>query len=91
MTDDLTALPNIGTILARKLRQAGIESYEDLAELGSIEAYMRTWDHEDVIGYNMLYALEGAIERVRWHNLSAEHRASVKAGLLAALESKHHT
>ena len=91
MIDELTRLPNVGPVLAQKLRQAGIESYEDLADLGSIEAYLRIWDHEDFIGYNMLYALKGAIERVRWHNLSAEHRASIKAELLAALESNRHT
>ena len=40
-----------------------------------------------MIGYNMLYALEGAIQGVRWHALPAERRAEVKAELLAALAS----
>lgn len=81
----LTALPNIGTVLAEKLYQAGITSYEDLADLGSIEAYLKIWNHEGAIGYNMLYALEGAIQGVRWHELSQEQRQSMKKELLKAL------
>jgi predicted flap endonuclease-1-like 5' DNA nuclease len=41
MSDELTELPNIGRVLARKLRQAGIASYEDLIDLSSVEAYLR--------------------------------------------------
>ena len=85
--DELTKLPNIGKVLARKLRQAGIASYDDLIDLGSVEAYLRVWDRQDVIGYNMLYAIEGAIQGVRWHDLPREHRERVKRELLAALSS----
>ena len=91
MEDELTALPNIGEVLAQKLRQAGIATRDDLVDLGSVEAYLRIWNREDVIGYNMLYALEGAIQGVRWHDLSKEHRQGVKKELLAALESRSHT
>ena len=85
MTDDLMQLPNIGKVLAQKLRQAGIASYDDLVDLGSVEAHLRIWVRRDVIGYNMLYAFEGAIQGVRWHDLPAEQRQRVKAELLAAL------
>ena len=91
MVDELTRLPNIGKVLARKLHQAGITSYDDLIDLGSVEAYLRIWDHKGVIGYNMLYALEGAIQGVRWHDLSAEQRQTVKRELLAALKSEAYT
>ena len=87
MTDELTSLPNIGQVLAQKLYQAGIASYDDLADLGSVEAYLRIWDHEAVIGYNMLYALEGAIQGVRWHHLSREDRQRLEKELLVVLES----
>ena len=91
MTDELTELTdlsNIGPVLAQKLHRAGIDSYEDLADLGSVEAYLKIWDHEAIIGYNMLYALEGSIQSVRWHKLSREHRQMVKEELLTVLESK---
>jgi DNA transformation protein len=87
MEDELIALPNIGKVLAQKLRQAGIASLDDLTDLGSVEAYLRVWDRDDVIGYNMLYALEGAIQGVRWHDLPRAHRQRVKEELLAALGS----
>jgi DNA transformation protein len=83
----LAALPNIGTVLAEKLYRAGITSYDDLADLGSVEAYLKIWNHEGAIGYNMLYALEGAIQGVRWHELPQEQRERVKKELLAALGS----
>jgi len=54
MVDELTSLPNIGPVLAQKLRQAGIESYGDLADLGSVEAYLRIWDHDGVVLYGSL-------------------------------------
>jgi len=87
MVDELTRLPNIGKVLARKLHQAGITSYDDLIDLGSVEAYLRVWNRQDVIGYNMLYAIEGAIQGVRWHDLPKTHRQRVKEELLAALGS----
>ena len=83
----LTALPNIGTVLAKKLVQAGITGYGDLADLGSVEAYLKIWDHQSVIGYNMLYALEGAIQGVHWHDLPQEQRQRVKKELLTALQA----
>ena len=91
MVNELIELANIGKVLARKLRQAGIATYEDLIDLGSVEAYLRIWDHEGIIGYNMLYALEGAIQGVRWHDLAAEQRQAVKTELLAALASESPT
>jgi DNA transformation protein len=90
VADDLNALPNIGPVLAEKLRRAEIATYDDLVDLGSVEAYLRIWDREDLIGYNMLYALEGAIQGVRWHDLPTETRTRVKHELLAALQERHH-
>ena len=85
----LIALPNIGKVLAEKLFQAGITSYDDLIALGSVEVYFKIWDHEDMIGYNMLYAIEGAIQGIRWHDLPAETRQQLKAELAAAMETRH--
>jgi DNA transformation protein len=88
MVDDLSALPNIGRVLAEKLRRAGIATYDNLVDLGSVEAYLRIWDRDDMIGYNMLYALEGAIQGVPAHALAAETRSRVKQELLAALRGR---
>jgi DNA transformation protein len=76
---DLTSLPNIGDKLAEELHGVGIMSAEQLVELGSVEAAVQITRGRVHTGYNMLYALEGAISGVRWHSLSKEDRDRVRA------------
>lgn len=76
---DLTTYPNIGEKLAAELRRVGIDTYEILSEVGSVEAAYRIAGAKPLTRYNFLYALEGAIKGVRWHALSREERARVKA------------
>ena len=76
---DLTTLPNIGDKLTDELQRVGITSAEQLVELGSVKAAVRITRGRAHTGYNMLYALEGAIRGVRWHSLSKEDRARVRA------------
>lgn len=76
---DLTLLPNIGPVLAAKLLQAGIHSWDELSALGSIETLMRIQVDDPSKCYNMLYALEGAIRGVRWHAIPLEDRRKLKA------------
>jgi len=76
---DLTTLPNIGDKLAAELQRVGITSVEQLVELGSVKAAVRITRGRAHTGYNMLYALEGAIRGVRWHSLSKEDRARVRS------------
>lgn len=79
MTNDLTTLPNIGPKLADRLEQADIHTYDDLAAIGSIEAVLRVKEANLDACYNMLYALEGAIQGVRWHAIPKDKRAQLKA------------
>jgi DNA transformation protein len=67
--NDLTNLPNIGRTLAEKLKMVGISTPSDLLNTGSENAMIKikTIDKEACI--NMLFALEGAIQGIRWHNL----------------------
>ena len=76
--EDLTKLPNIGPVLAEKLKQIGIISYDDLVEVGSVDALIRIGQTDPTAFANMLYALEGAILGIRWHNISKEHREELK-------------
>ncbi|MBL7162985.1 MAG: TfoX/Sxy family protein [Anaerolineales bacterium] len=76
--EDLTQLPNIGPVLAEKLKQIGVTTYDDLAEMGSVDALIRIGQTDITAFANMLYALEGAILGVRWHNIPKEHREKVK-------------
>jgi DNA transformation protein len=75
---DLTELPNIGKTLAKKLYRLGVSNREQLAALGSVEAIIRISHATDSGCYNMLYALEGAIQGVRWHSLPGQVRREFK-------------
>ncbi len=71
---DLQRLPNIGRKLEQALNEAGIESIEDLDRLGSRQAFQRLQANEPDSCLTRLYALEGAVRRVRWHTLPEEVR-----------------
>jgi DNA transformation protein len=75
----LTTLPNIGDKLADELRQVGITSAEQLVASGSVEAALRITRGRPHTGYNLLYALEGAVRGVRWHAIPKTDRARVRA------------
>lgn len=77
--DDLTKLPNIGPVLASRLAEVGIETYKDLASLGSVEVVLRLSHTDPSACYKMLYAIEGAIRGVRWHAIPKDERARVRA------------
>jgi DNA transformation protein len=76
--DDLSELPNIGATLSSELEKAGIASYDELVDVGSVEATLRVARGEAEPCYNKLYALEGAIRGVRWHSIPKEERARLK-------------
>ena len=71
----LSELPNIGTTLSKKLNQIGVKSEADLKRMGSENAIIKisTLENHGVC-INMLYALEGAIQGIRWHDLSKERK-----------------
>ncbi len=75
----LTDLPNIGKTLAEKLNSIGIKREQDLKELGSENAIIKIATIEDGGAcINMLYALEGAIEGIRWHGLDKDRKQELK-------------
>lgn len=76
---ELSKLPNIGPTLAGKLELVGITTKHDLIKVGSENAIIRlsTLD-ESGCCINMLYALEGAIQGIRWHELSPERKSELK-------------
>ena len=75
----LCELPNIGKVLEKKLEQAGIYTESDLREAGSEGAVIKiaTIDRSAVC-LNMLFALEGAIQGIRWHHLKPERENTLK-------------
>ena len=75
----LTDLPNIGKTLAEKLNAIGIENEQDLKVMGSENAIIKIATIENSGAcINMLYALEGAIQGIRWHGLDNERKQELK-------------
>lgn len=71
---------NIGQTTADMLRQAGIETPEQLAKLGAIAAWRRLREvHGERANRNALYAIDGALLNTRWNALPFARRQILEA------------
>ena len=77
--EKLSSLPNISDVLEKKLEQAGIISPDQLKEMGAEDAFIKiiTIDRLGTC-VNMLYAIEGAIQEIRWHGLDPARKKELK-------------
>ena len=77
---DLKTLPNIGDVLAARLRAAGIGTAEALQRLGDAKAFakIRADLPEEACTHTRL-ALAGAVRGVRWHFLDKPLREKLAA------------
>ena len=76
---ELSKLPNIGKTVEKQLEAVGIHTVEDLRAAGSREAWLRIKAMDPSVCINRLYALEGALRGVRWHDLDAQTKREWKA------------
>jgi DNA transformation protein len=77
--NSLVTLPNIGDTLAQKLNRIGITNFEQLKTIVSKQALIKISTLENSGAcLNMLYALESAIQGIRWHGLSKETKQELK-------------
>ena len=67
---ELSKLPNIGKAVEKQLNDVGINTVDDLIDLGSKEAWLKIQEIDESACLNRLMALEGAIQNIRWHDLS---------------------
>lgn len=75
----LTDLPNIGKTLADKLNMIGIKNEQELKEIGSENAIIKIATIENSgVCINMIYAIEGAIQGIRWHGLDKDKKQDLK-------------
>ncbi len=74
----LTLLPNIGKTLEDKLNNVGVHTPDDLKKIGSENALIKIRTVDQSACFNMLCALEGAIQGIRWHNLPDERKEELK-------------
>jgi DNA transformation protein len=75
---ELLKLINIGKELEKQLNKVGVQTFEELKNIGSKKIWMKIYDIDSSACYNRLCALEGAIQGIRWHNLSDEDKSDLK-------------
>ncbi|KQY50397.1 TfoX/Sxy family protein [Lysobacter sp. Root494] len=78
---------NIGPKSAAWLRQVGLRTLEDIAAIGTVEAFMRVKRAGFKPGLNLLYAIEGALLDCHWQEVPEERRQELilAAGAATAL------
>ena len=76
---ELSKLPNIGKVLENQLNDVGINTVDDLIDHGSKGAWLKIKEVDDSACLNRLMALEGAIQNIRWHNLSDEDKDDLRS------------
>ena len=71
--------PNLGPKLEEQLARAGIQTMEQLREVGSHEAWLRIQAFDQSACIHRLMALEGAIRGVKKSMLPVEVKSELKA------------
>ena len=75
---ELSKLPNIGAVVEEQLNQVGINSYDQLKEMGSRQAWLKIKAIDDSACINRLYGLEGAVQGIKKSQISSEVKAELK-------------
>lgn len=75
---ELSKLPNIGKVLEEQLNDVGINIIDELIDIGSKEAWLKIKEIDESACINRLMALEGAIQNIRWHDLSENDKKNLK-------------
>lgn len=75
---ELSKLLNIGKVLEKQLNEVGINSIENLREIGSKKAWIKIKNIDESACLNRLCALEGAIRNIRWHDLDESIKKDLK-------------
>jgi DNA transformation protein and related proteins len=87
--EKLSDLPNIGKELEKYLHQVGINTPDELKNIGSCKAFQLIYAIDSTSCMSKLCALEGAIQGIRWHNLDSDSKQRLKEYLnLLQLSSK---
>ncbi len=78
-------LPNLGPVMARRLREIGIVTDDDLRCSGALRAFaaLRTKTRRG-LSLNALYAMEAALLGLHWRDLPPERNAELR--IAAALD-----
>jgi DNA transformation protein len=69
---ELLGLKNLGMASVNILQAVGIHNYEELSQVGAVDAYCRIKARGIHVSKVMLYALQGALMNVHWNDLSPD-------------------
>lgn len=69
---ELLELKNLGMASVNILQAIGVNTYEDLAEMGPVNAYCKIKNRGIHVSKVMLYALQGALMDIHWNDLPVE-------------------
>lgn len=78
-------LRNIGPKSAAWLRQVGLRTQDDIAAVGTVEAFMRVKRAGFKPTLNLLYAIEGALLECHWQDVPEARRQQLVAEAEAAI------
>ncbi len=76
---ELHDLPNIGAVLESQLKAVGINTPNELREVGTKEAFIKLKAYDSGSCMHKLLAIEGAVQGIPKKTLSAECREDLKA------------
>ena len=80
----IASLKNLGPKSAERIFAVGIDSPDEIRELGAAEVFHRVKSKfPDSTSLNLLWALQGALMEVHWHDVPDE----IKQQLLVEAES----
>jgi DNA transformation protein len=69
---------NIGKVLELKLNKVGINSLEELQQVGAENAFAKIKSIDKNAGRTILFSIDGAIHGVKWHEIEANRKALLK-------------
>jgi len=84
MQSDLLELKNLGATTVNWLHIIGVNSYQQLADMGAAEAYVQIKARGIKVSKVALYAMHGALTDTHWTELTED----TKRELLALAESQ---
>ncbi|WP_319507699.1 TfoX/Sxy family protein [uncultured Methanolobus sp.] len=85
---ELVKLPNIGKKIEEQLEQVGVKTPAELTGLGIRKVFERIMTIDETSCINKLYALEGAIQGMRWHDLPENEKMALKEYYLTLKRSE---
>jgi len=85
MAERLRDLPNLGPASEKMLHAAGIDTIDQLTQLGAVTSYQRVCAAKLRPSMNLLWAIAGALSHKHWAKLTADERTT----LLFQLDAQH--